>query len=62
MKLHRDSLSFLYYPALEAAEKNGHFRRLIPVEEVGEDTPFYMNHPGHPQWIVGKGPVKRDTE
>jgi flavodoxin/NAD-dependent dihydropyrimidine dehydrogenase PreA subunit len=56
-KFHRDSLSFLYYPALELTENTGHFRRLLSVEEVGEDTPFYMKHTKHPQWIVGKGPV-----
>jgi ferredoxin/flavodoxin len=53
----RSSLPTLYLPALEKAEAEGNFRRLLPVEEIGTDTPFYKKHNKHPQWIIGKGPV-----
>jgi len=56
-KMHRDSLSFLYLPTLEKAEKEGRFRRLLPVDKIGVNTAFYQTHTKHPQWIVGKGPV-----
>jgi flavodoxin/NAD-dependent dihydropyrimidine dehydrogenase PreA subunit len=39
---------------LEKAEREGRFRRLLPVEETGT-IPSYKLHPDHPQWIIGKG-------
>jgi ferredoxin len=43
-------------PYLAKAEAEGRFRRLVPVEKIGFDTPFYKVHNKHPQWIIGKGP------
>jgi ferredoxin len=42
-------------PALEKAEAEGRFRRLIPVEKIGFSTPIYKFHNKHPQWIIGQG-------
>ena len=36
-------------------EKTGHFRRLVPIEKVGYNTPLYKVHTKHPQWVIGKG-------
>jgi flavodoxin/Fe-S-cluster-containing hydrogenase component 2 len=44
-------------PCLDRDEANGYFRRLLPVEKIGWDTYFYKMHPGHPKFIIGKGPV-----
>jgi Fe-S-cluster-containing hydrogenase component 2 len=43
-------------PILARAEAKGKFRRLLPVEKVGLETPFYQKHNQHPQWVIGKGP------
>jgi ferredoxin len=40
---------------LEKAEAEGHFRRLLPLEEFDADRPGYTLHTTHPQWIIGKG-------
>ena len=44
-----------YMAGLEKPEAEGHFRRLVPIDEVGYDTPIYKKHNKHPQWIIGKG-------
>ena len=41
-------------PALAKAEAEGHFRRLLPLEKIGEN-PNYITFYKHPQWIVDKG-------
>jgi ferredoxin len=46
-------------PALDKAETEGKFRRLLPAKEIGIDadnnyTYGYMLHQKHPQWIIGK--------
>jgi NAD-dependent dihydropyrimidine dehydrogenase PreA subunit len=41
---------------LAEAEAEGRFRRLLPKEKVGWDTPVYKVHPKHPRFIIGKGP------
>ena len=46
----------LVLPALEKAEAEGHFRRLVPIKELKPDTYGFMVHKKHPQWIIGKGP------
>lgn len=50
-------------PNLWEAEKNGTFRRLIPLEKIGWDTFFYQVHNRHPKFIKGKGlvPGKKKT-
>lgn len=42
-------------PLLEKAEAEGSFRRLVPIEKVGLDTPVFKSHYKKPQWIIGKG-------
>jgi flavodoxin/NAD-dependent dihydropyrimidine dehydrogenase PreA subunit len=42
-------------PHLEEAEREGRFRRLVPVEDIGYDTPVYKVYNKHPQWVIGKG-------
>ena len=41
--------------SLEKAEAEGHFRRLLPLDEFDADRPGYKQHTTHPQWIIGKG-------
>jgi ferredoxin len=38
--------------ALRKAEAEGSFRRLIPEDKVGWDTPFYKLHSKHPRWVI----------
>lgn len=44
-------------PILQRAEEAGHFRRIIPVDEIGWDSFFFEVHSGHPKFIKGRGPV-----
>lgn len=44
-----------YLEQLEKDEKAGTFRRLVPVDEIGWDTPYYVKYNKHPWWIIGKG-------
>jgi flavodoxin len=37
---------------LEEAEKEGTFRRLVPTDKVGWDTPYYQVHSKHPRYII----------
>lgn len=39
---------------LDDAEKASKFRRLIPVEEVGFNTPYVIAHPRHPYFVIPK--------
>ncbi|MFC1534644.1 flavodoxin family protein [Thermodesulfobacteriota bacterium] len=40
--------------ALKKAEVEGRFRRLVPPEEVGWDTPFYKRYNKHPRYVIPK--------
>jgi flavodoxin/ferredoxin len=40
---------------LDKAEAAGHFRRLIPVEEIDINTVGAELYTSHPQWIIGRG-------
>jgi flavodoxin/NAD-dependent dihydropyrimidine dehydrogenase PreA subunit len=42
-------------PALNLAEAEGRFRRLLPKEKIGRDTPLYTSLKKHPYWVTGKG-------
>jgi flavodoxin/NAD-dependent dihydropyrimidine dehydrogenase PreA subunit len=42
-------------PRLAQAEADGAFRRLVPVEKIGFDTPLCVTHSGRPMWTIGKG-------
>jgi flavodoxin/Fe-S-cluster-containing hydrogenase component 2 len=46
------------FPALDKAESEGKFRRLLPENQIRTDVFGYMSHKKHPQWIIGKGPQK----
>jgi hypothetical protein len=39
---------------LAEAEKEGSFRRLIPLDKVGWDTPYYTIHSGHPRYVISE--------
>jgi flavodoxin/ferredoxin len=41
-------------PTIAEAEAEGHFRRLLPAEQIG-GKPNYKIFNKHPQWIIGKG-------
>ena len=45
-----------YLERLAIDEKEGLFRRKVPVEEIGWDTPYYKTYNKHPWFIKGKGP------
>jgi len=38
--------------ALDKAEAEGRFRRLVPLEDVGWDTPYYMVYNKHPRYVI----------
>lgn len=40
---------------LVKAEAEGRFRRLVPVDKIGLDTPYYKTHNKRPWWVIGKG-------
>ncbi|MDD5700981.1 MAG: flavodoxin domain-containing protein [Dehalococcoidales bacterium] len=42
-------------PRLKEAEARGQFRRLIPEDKIGWDTPVYKVYNHHPAFIIGKG-------
>lgn len=42
----------VYVPHLNQAEAEGRFRRLVPVEAIGWDTPFYKIHNQHPRYVI----------
>lgn len=42
-------------PRLKEAEAKGQFRRLIPEDKIGWDTPVYKVYNHHPAFIIGKG-------
>jgi flavodoxin/NAD-dependent dihydropyrimidine dehydrogenase PreA subunit len=39
-------------PVLAKAEAEGRFRRLIPLDKVGWDTPYYKVYSQHPRYII----------
>jgi flavodoxin/ferredoxin len=51
----KDVIPLMVLPALEKAESEGLFRRLIPASELDLNKFGYMVHKNHPQWIIGKG-------
>lgn len=46
----------LFENILDEAERKGEFRRHIPIEEVGFDTPYCLAHPKHPYFKVPPKP------
>jgi len=41
-----------FMKVLEEAEKEGTFRRIVPLDKVGWDTPYYMVHNKHPRYVI----------
>jgi flavodoxin/ferredoxin len=37
---------------LEEAEREGTFRRLVPLEKIGWDTPYYKVYSSHPRYVI----------
>ena len=54
---HGNVIKNICAPYLDAAEKQGRFRRLMPEEKVGWNTGIYKVHNKHPRFIIGKGPA-----
>ena len=52
----------LFEKMLEEDEKTGKFRRLIPLDEVGHDTPYVYWHPERPYFKIPKDPGPLDPE
>ena len=42
----------VFLKLLDEAEAEGRFRRLIPVEKVGWDTPYYKVYSKHPRYVI----------
>lgn len=41
-----------FLKVLEEAEREGTFRRLVSVHEIGWDTPYYIVHNKHPRYVI----------
>lgn len=50
--LETDRARTMFIDALNKAESEGRFRRLVPVDKVGWDTPFYKVFNKHPRYVV----------
>jgi len=50
-----NSVPEFHLDALVKAEAEGKFRRLVPVDKIGLNNPYYKTHNSHPWWIIGKG-------
>ena len=44
-----------YLEQLAIDEAKGRFRRLVPIDKIGWNTPYYVKHNKRPWWIIGKG-------
>jgi Fe-S-cluster-containing hydrogenase component 2 len=42
----------IYLNALEDAETQGRFRRLVPIEDIHWDTPYFKIFQQHPRYII----------
>jgi flavodoxin/formate hydrogenlyase subunit 6/NADH:ubiquinone oxidoreductase subunit I len=49
----------IYIKALEDAEAEGRFRRLVPIEDIHWDTPYFKIFHQHPRYIISD---EADTE
>lgn len=57
-RLHTERIQRICTRYLAEAEAQGRFRRLVPEEKVGWDTPIYKVYNKHPRVIIGKGDYK----
>jgi hypothetical protein len=44
-------------PPLNRAEAEGRFRRLVPFEKTGLDTPVYRKYTKHPRVVIKNGDI-----
>ena len=44
-----------YATFIDKQEAEGKFRRLVPKDKIGRDTPIGEVYTKHPQWLIGKG-------
>ncbi len=51
-KVFRQDATDKFVKILEEAEKEGTFRRLIPPDKVGWDTPYYKVYSKHPRYVI----------
>jgi len=51
----RETVPNVFVPALAQAEKEGRFRRIVPIEKIDYNTPLYKKYTKHPRWVIGKG-------
>ena len=54
IKLNKGKRKLAFEAMLDKDEARGKFRRLIPVEQVGFDTPYVLAHPKHPYFRIPK--------
>lgn len=54
-KAHLERVRKVFVPYLAQAEAEGRFRRLVPLEKVGWDTPYYKVHNKHPRYVIPPG-------
>jgi flavodoxin/NAD-dependent dihydropyrimidine dehydrogenase PreA subunit len=52
VKICRWGTEEIYAPILARAEAEGRFRRLIPLDKVGWDTPYYKVFNQHPRFVI----------
>jgi flavodoxin len=45
----------IFMKLLDEAEAEGHFRRLVPADKVGWDTPYYKVYNKHPRYVIPEG-------
>lgn len=52
VKIFRWRTEHVYEPILARAEAEGSFRRLVPLEKVGWDTPYYKVYSRYPRYVI----------
>jgi flavodoxin/ferredoxin len=51
-ELETDRARTMFVEALEKAEVEGRFRRIVPIEEVGWETPYFKVFSKHPRYVI----------
>jgi len=51
----RGEMETFYLPPLDKAEAEGRFRRLVPKDKIGLDTPVYKKYTRRPRFIIKDG-------
>ena len=55
-KIEGERAKTMFKDTLKRVEEEGHFRRLVAVEDVGWDTPYYIANNSHPRCV----PIDKD--